>query len=473
MTDWLLQEAIKMKKCVSLLSKTQALQIVCALIPAFLLCACAKPAPAAAPEVAATPVVSSEPAVETIVFTDPVLEAKIRADLGQPEGDVTSAQAAELLELDLSGDGTAEGSITDLSALRYSTGLFRLNLSSNAISSLEPLSGLTQLRILDLSQNPIQDISALSGLNLAKLVLSGCELTDPSPVSGMAQLRVLDLSGNEIADASSLNGMTRLETLLLAGNPIANYEPLSAIYPNLTKKDFEIVFDTDVIVFADPILEERIRVETGMLEGDITIADAKTVTELNLGVDPGNTDWQYHDITPLRFFVNLTKLHLDYALGYDNGNPDVSALASLTRLKELGFPGCSVADISFLSGMTDLEWLDFQLNSVEDISPMAGLKKLKLLSMCSNSVTDISPLSSLTSLEELYLFSVRASDFGPLSSLSNLVLLDLCGTGITDLTPLSGLTNLKTLSLSGNPIEDYSPLAGIYSNLENKDFTIR
>ncbi len=447
--------------------------LICTLALAFLLCACAKPTPVAAPEITATPVVSNEPAVETIVFTDPVLEAKIRADLGQPEDDITATQAAELLELDLSGDGTAEGSITDLSALRYFTGLFRLNLSNNAISNLEPLSGLTQLRILDLAQNPITNIEALSGLNLAKLVLSGCAVSDPSPVSEMAQLRVLDLSGNAVSEVSALAGMPRLETLLLAGNPISDYRPLSIIYPELTKKDFEIVFDTDVIVFTDPVLEERIRVETGMLEGDITVADAKTVTELNLGVQQGSADGTYRDISPLRFFVNLTKLHLDYALIYDNGNPDVSALASLTRLKELGFPGCSVADISFLSGMKDLEWLDFQLNSVEDISPMAGLKKLKLLSMCSNPVTDISPLSSLTSLEELFLFGVHASDFGPLSSLGNLVFLDLCGTGITDLTPLSGLINLKTLQLGGNPIEDYSPLAGIYPNLENKDFTIR
>jgi internalin A len=451
----------------------RALPLIGVLSLALIFCACGETPPAAILEGTPAPTVTSEPAEETVAFSDPALEAKIRADLGKPEGDITAAQAAELLELDLSGDGTPAGTITDLSALRYFTGLFRLNLSCNAISDLEPLSGLTQLRILDLSQTPIQDVSALSGLNLAKLVLSGCEVTDPSPVSAMAQLRVLDLSGNAVSDVSALAGMPRLETLLLAGNPVVDYRPLSAIYPELTKKDFEIIFDTDVIVFTDPVLEERIRVETGMLEGDITIADAKTITELNLGIQMGNSDGQYHDLSPLRFFVNLTKLHLDYALGYDNGNPDVSALASLTHLKELGFPGCSVADISFLSGMKDLEWLDFQLNSVEDISPMAGLKKLKLLSMCSNPVTDISPLSSLTSLEELFLFGVNPSDFSPLSSLGNLVFLDLTCTGISDLTPLSGLTNLKTLQLGGNPIEDYSPLAVIYPNLENKDFTIR
>lgn len=46
---------------------------------------------------------------------------------------VPAESTAELLELDLSGDGTAEGTITDLSSLRCFTGLFRLNLSNNAI----------------------------------------------------------------------------------------------------------------------------------------------------------------------------------------------------------------------------------------------------------------------------------------------------------------------------------------------------
>ena len=74
--------------------RKRVLPLIGALLLILFLCSCAKTAPAATPEVTAAPAVSSEPAVETVVFTDPVLEAKIRADLSQPEGEITSAQAA-------------------------------------------------------------------------------------------------------------------------------------------------------------------------------------------------------------------------------------------------------------------------------------------------------------------------------------------------------------------------------------------
>ena len=58
--------------------RKRVLPLIGALLLILFLCSCAKTAPAATPEVTAAPAVSSEPAVETVVFTDPVLEAKIR-----------------------------------------------------------------------------------------------------------------------------------------------------------------------------------------------------------------------------------------------------------------------------------------------------------------------------------------------------------------------------------------------------------
>ena len=190
-------------------------------------------------------------------------------------------------------------------------------------------------------------------------------------------------------------------------------------------------FETDrpapaVVEIADPVLSDMLRAAIGQPEGSLTLAQAQSVTTLDL----------YQQLQ-----------------GY------LSEAAPIT-------------DLTGLEAFTNLESLDLSDHAVTDLSPLAGLTKLTALSLAGNPVADLSPLASLTSLKLLILSGSQAQDYSPLAGLVNLQVLLLDNSTITDLTPLAGLTHLSTLYIANAPVEDLSPLENLYPALAKKDFIL-
>ena len=211
----------------------------------------------------------------------------------------------------------------------------------------------------------------------------------------------------------------------------------------------------DVIAFDDAALETYVRAAIGKPEGDITVADAQAVTELELsqmGVDKNQP--YIHNLTALKYFTNLTYLGLGYAVqnADDPTAPvDISPLAGLTKLESLQMGGLVIDDLSAVANLKSLISLTvFNGEQALDLTPLAGLTSLEALTLRNNEITDISALKGLT----------------------NLRYLDLEGNQITDVTPLAGLTNMNRLFLSNNPVTDFTPLAEIRANLEEWDFQL-
>lgn len=208
-----------------------------------------------------------------------------------------------------------------------------------------------------------------------------------------------------------------------------------------------------VVAFTDPVLEELVRKAMNRPEGDITMAEAEAVTELNLEMN-GN-DWsspRIADVSDLKQFPNLTGLTLNWALLY-NGDEmfDISPLASLTKLERLYLCCTNVSDINALAGMTDMKDLWIWGNHITDISALAGMTQMESLWMKTNQIADISAPAGMKDLVYLYMENNQ----------------------VTDLSPLAGLSKLTHVLLSGNPATDYSPLADVYPNLEEKDFQLK
>ena len=180
------------------------------------------------------------------------------------------------------------------------------------------------------------------------------------------------------------------------------------------------------VTFADPVLEAMVRGSMGKPEGDITLAEAQTVTRMDL-----DNGWQQY---------------------LPQGTP--------------------IQDISGLESFTNLESLDLSSQTVADISALQGLVNLTSLSLAGNPVSDISPLAGLTNLKILILSDSQAQDYGALANLVNLQVLLLDNSTITDLTPLASLTNLQTLYLANSAVDDLSPLENLYPNLVTKDFIV-
>ena len=126
---------------------------------------------------------------------------------------------------------------------------------------------------------------------------------------------------------------------------------------------------SDIVVFADPVLEKMVRGAMGRPDGEITAEEAESVTSLNL-----SNEWQQY----------------------------VSE-------------GSEIRDIGGLEFFVNLEYLDISFHAITDITPLAGLGKLAVLSLCGNPVSDIAPLSGLTGLKVLMLAGCPVSSYSPLS----------------------------------------------------------
>lgn len=278
------------------------------------------------------------------------------------------------------------------------------------------------------------------------------------------------------------------------------------------------------VTWNDPAWETVVREMIGKEEGDITVNDARKVTEIfNLNGDyikdfsdlqklpnleklsmQNCTDEQLQqlvqfadlqelslydgtlkDISPLAVITGLTKLalrgndisdlspivglvHLTELDVSDNPLNGISDLAGLTNLTKLNLEYSSVYDLTALAEMTKLMELDLSYTMVENLTPLAGLRDLTVLNLEDTEVQDISPLSGLTKLTELNLRYDEVSDYTPLAMFVNLKSLDLHDNIGSDLSPLSGLTNLKDLDVSDLSCSNFSPLSGL-KNLENLD----
>lgn len=203
---------------------------------------------------------------EVIVFTDPVMEKKVREATGILDGDITAGDAALVLRLDLSNEladnVSRDVKFSDLGGIEYFINLKVLSICLNEVSDISALSGLTQMEDLNIGINQISDLSALSGMAALKhLTAFGNQISDLSPIagmsldslhignnqvsdisalSGMTEMTTLYMSGNQISDISALSGMTKLRSLELANNPVTDFSPIADIYPNIENKDFEM-----------------------------------------------------------------------------------------------------------------------------------------------------------------------------------------------------------------------------------------
>ena len=167
------------------------------------------------------------------------------------------------------------------------------------------------------------------------------------------------------------------------------------------------------------------------------------------------------DVSPLEKLTNLKKLNLEYTPNLW----DVSALASLTQLEELGLANTGVSDISALAHLKNLKWLSLSSTDISDVSALASLTQLETLWLNSTDVSDVSALASLTQLETLRLANTGVSDISALAHLTQLEGLDLWGTGVSDVSALAHLTQLEWLNLWGTGVSDIAVLA----HLKNLD----
>ena len=197
---------------------------------------------------------------------------------------------------------------------------------------------------------------------------------------------------------------------------------------------------------------------------DLRKAQADGRDTIRRAKESGDTTLSLHgrevtDLTPLAELTQLTELGI-----YETKVTDISPLAKLTKLTTLKIRDTLLNDITPLASLTDLRELELYGNwELTDITPLASLNKLTKLGIYGNPIADLSPLKGLSNLEHLHLQSIKITELTPLAKLTNLTTLEIQNSRetLTDLTQLRGLTNLEHLLLASNQITDLAPLTAL------------
>ena len=305
------------------------------------------------------------------------------------------AAMARVTELNI-----AEKGLTDLSALKYFTGLQTLDCSRNLLTTLD-VSALTNLTSLDCSDNQLTALDVSKLTNLTSLDCYRNELTKLD-VSNLTLLTELDCAYNQLTtlDVSALTKLTSLdcyrnELTKLDVSNLTLLTELDCAYNQLTALDVSKLTHLTILDCSDNQLT-ALDVSNLTHLTDLDCSDnqltALDVSNLTLLTDLDCADNQLKELD----VSNLTHLtDLDCA---DNQLTalDVSKLTHLTIL-DCAHNQLTALDVSKLTGLTDLDCSENQLTALD----LNGLTALENLDCSENR------MSSLDISKFLYLYSVK------------------------------------------------------------------
>ena len=408
-------------------------------------------------------------APNAITFSDPILEAMVRKQMGRPEGGITAAEVEMVMALNMNREAEGDPAIRDISSLAPFVNLSHLSLIGHEIEDISVLENMWNLKILDLGGNRVTDLRPLSKLPLEVLAVWDNGVTNISALAPIETLNRLSLNDNRIADFSPIAHLTNLQYLYVRVNATDDYSALEGIYPGLRECDFDVMttpFDrSEVIRFNDPVLEQRVRDALNIHDRDVTAGDAALLKDLNADADqnaPGES--RIRDVSALKYFVNLETLSLN-----NSAVADISALAGLEKLKALWMLGGPPLDLEPIAGMTRMVWLGINGNmqDVDFIDNMPELESLRI-----DGLRNLpAGLPALHKLRDFASLGGELMDISLLSQVPTLEVVDLSWNLVSDVTPLADLP-LRELYLAGCPVEDYSPLKDLYPHLTGRSFEI-
>lgn len=166
---------------------------------------------------------------------------------------------------------------------------------------------------------------------------------------------------------------------------------------------------------------------------------------------------QLTDLSPVRFFPNLTFLQL---IDWDHLF-DLTPLASAQNLKDLVILTCkNISDITPFARLKSLERVEFySCPKIQDITPLIDVESLTRLAISDLPKVDIDSIKAFQNLTDLEIRHININDTRIFDSLTNLKHLALINTKLNSLNFLARLTELSGIEIFRMKLNDLSILS--------------
>ena len=338
--------------------------------------------------------------IEEAIFTDPAVEAAIRAAIGASEDSLVLTNSQwDITEFTVPKDAALYDDVTLLPNVKT------LTFEAQTIGSLKPLSTLSNLETLDLTgcRFASEELTNLTRLPaLENLILAECGLSTIADLEGAIALHKLDLRNNTIRNLDVLANMVTLKELILNHNAVTDLSALSSL--------------TEL---------ETLDVSFNALTSLTPLASC---TKLNW-LDAGNN--QLTGLNGLQELKGLTTLCVEY-----NKLTNVSGLSALTELTNLSIASNHITDISTFSTLTKLEIFDFSSNQIEQLPAWPDGCALQTIDGSYNGLSSLDNLKNMNSLTHVFMDYNALTNIDALADCYCLVQVNVFGNAIPDVQKL-------------------------------------
>ncbi|CAL5970949.1 Conserved_hypothetical protein [Hexamita inflata] len=353
------------------------------------------------------------------------------------------SKLTNIVELDLSHNSVNITLLNSLKSVRS------LNLCYVGLRDAGYIAGLVDLVELDVSDNKYLYIDSMCTLvNIEKLNMSKCELSDIEVIRNMPKLTWLDISLNTSVNLQSLNGLNltylninecraayngsnvlntlcNLQELDLSNNANINLDDISQLTKLVIIKLENTNLKTTELLVKHETLQE-VDISQNIDINIDTLHNLKHLTKLNAqlcGIKQADN---------LQNLIELTQLNLQ-----NNAIISTKFINKMTQLTKLDLSNCNIDDITFIQHLQNLTELDLSCNiKLQNLQPLKKLKKLTKLQLNGNKIKDIWVLRYLTNIEELGLMHNK----------------------IIDILPLQYLKKMQKLSINTNQVQSFNCL---------------
>ena len=321
-----------------------------------------------------------------ITFTDIQLQQDIRNLIGYKDENITYGMVKDIRTFGREYESNPDYQAyvySDITSLKYLTGLEELSGIVVHGSDISGLTNLKNLKKLCMDCDDVKDLSALEGLQELEVLDISCGATDISPLEKLQNLKDLTITC-DTSDISPIGEIKTIESLMLHCYT-SDYTPLSALQNLKTLMVYtpgcpETLCFSDLANVQSFILDDvceynggnSCKLKTLIFENDNNLEDLKIMSFSNL------TSICFKDNVNKLKTMDIYECNNVSELNFGDNTQNMESLS--IRQNDV------ITNLEFLKGFTNLKDLYIENSNLKDISAIGFLTHLNNLKISENEV---------------------------------------------------------------------------------------